>query len=756
MKYNYLVSSYNDTMMKYKKYFSRLQRDINNGSFIKLSAKRKNFLVRKVDELRAKLASMQPKLAGVVAGAGLLLALNASQAQAQFVLNYTKNPFGQELIVQNAYSWTQQTVGDLDQDGDQDLIITDGGTGFYYYQNTGTNSAPAFTQQTGTNNPLDAVSDFHYNSPQLADIDGDGDLDLVNGGRINGTGLQLSYYKNTGTVSSAVFVAQTGTDNPFPALSGYTGYASVSVVDIDADGDKDVFIVDGKNGVAFFYKNTGTATAPVFTETTADNPFPSGNITSPGYTNNYLFTTFADIDGDGDQDAMLGQSYNEIIYYKNTGTATAAVLSMQGGTNNPFANFTARWQDPSFADLNNDGKLDLIIGGESEMDVIFNQGTVTAASFDFIPGISIGDKIKPVFVDVDGDGDKDAVFGSVGSQYNGLYYYKNTGTTSAPIYTNTTGTNNPFTITNGQGNAQAPAFTDIDGDGDTDLLLGTRYGTFIYYENTGTATAPVYTLSSGTNYPLFGEDIGGSSTPVFVDLDNDGDEDIVSGENYSGLFYYMNTGTASAPVFTAQTGTSNLVAIPLTNHTDYYTPTFVNIDGDSDLDLLVGTSYSGMLYYKNTGTASAPIFTAQTGTDNPYALITSNNNYYQLSEAFMDIDNDGDLDLFVGKGDEVRLYENLTPHIVNTPTATLSATFSGTLSAYPNPVKDVLSFSLNDAIGSNMKVSVLDMSGSEMMTQSFENSGATMNINVSGLNAGIYVLKLSSDAKAGVVKFVKQ
>src|SRR6476646_1241755 len=93
MKYNYVLLSYNSTLKKYHKYFSRLQRNIKSGNFLKLSASRKNFLIRKVDELRAKLASMQPKLGGVVVATGLLLALNAPQAEAQFYANSAKNPF---------------------------------------------------------------------------------------------------------------------------------------------------------------------------------------------------------------------------------------------------------------------------------------------------------------------------------------------------------------------------------------------------------------------------------------------------------------------------------------------------------------------------------------------------------------------------------------------------------------------------------------------------------------------------------------
>jgi hypothetical protein len=774
MKYNYLVSSYNNTMMKYKKYFSRLQRDINNGSFVKLSAARKNFLVRKVDELRAKLASMQPKLAGVIAGAGLLLALNAPQVQAQYVLNSTKNPFGGkanlDLVPFNSPNGSASSpfFVDLDGDGKKDAIVGDG-YNVDYFKNTGTISAPVFTAQTGTNNPFPQLITYstqhRTNMISMGDLDNDGDFDMVIS--LHDHTEQTYYFENTGTSSAPSFVQQTGTDNPISVITSNTGTHDIynALVDIDHDGDLDIFVGhndfysystysnDGVNTT--FFKNTGTASAPAFVEQPATaNPLAIGI----GYSNSTVSLSFVDIDGDGDYDALVANDNgSSLSYYKNTGTNSAAVFALQTGTNSPISQFneSISYLNSRFTDLDGDGDQDLIIGGKDGVYYYKNTGTPTAAVFDFTPGLNLGNNNKPAFVDIDGDGDKDAVFGSVNTLHNvGLTYYKNIGTTSAPVYVDTTGTNNPFAITTSFDYNQAPAFTDMDGDGDLDLILGSQDGTFTYFKNNGTTTAPVFNYTSGGgigNNPLDGEDVGNMSTPAFVDLDNDGDKDMLSGSQNSGLFYYMNTGTATAPVYTLQTATDGPFA---TLSASYFSvPTFLDVDGDGDQDLII-SSYNGMAYYKNTGTASAAVFAEQTGTDNPFAIASSN----KSAPAFMDIDNDGDMDLFVGNyNGTVRLYENTTPiPVIVVPTSILSASFSSTLSAYPNPVKDVLNFSVNDAIGSNMKVSVLDMSGSELMAQSFENSGATMNINVSGLNAGIYVLKLSSDAKAGVVKFVKQ
>jgi hypothetical protein len=102
------------------------------------------------------------------------------------------------------------------------------------------------------------------------------------------------------------------------------------------------------------------------------------------------------------------------------------------------------------------------------------------------------------------------------------------------------------------------------------------------------------------------------------------------------------------------------------------------------------------------------------------------------------------------------LYENTSIVTSVLGHQSTSSAFGSEVVAYPNPVKDVLNFSLNDAVGSKMNISVQDMTGIEMMSESTVNNGSAMTLDVSSLKAGIYMLRISSDSKVAVVKFVKQ
>ena len=136
------------------------------------------------------------------------------------------------------------------------------------------------------------------------------------------------------------------------------------------------------------------------------------------------------------------------------------------------------------------------------------------------------------------------------------------------------------------GSNSTPSFVDLDGDGDLDLVVGAYDGTLRSFANNG---AGGFSALTGAANPFNGIDVGSDSAPSFVDLDGDGDLDLVVGESRGTLRSFANNGAGG---FTALTGAAN----PF-NGLDvgsYSTPSFVDLDGDGDLDLVVG-AFDGTL-----------------------------------------------------------------------------------------------------------------------------------------------------------------
>ncbi len=192
---------------------------------------------------------------------------------------------------------------------------------------------------------------------------------------------------------------------------------------------------------------------------------------------------------------------------------------------------------------------------------------------------------NPSFADIDGDGDLDAFVGSsTGS------FYRNTGTSGKPDFP-APGTNSFGLDAVGYGGT--PTFADIDGDGDLDAFVGDSYGDTHFFRNTGTAGIPVFT-DVGTN--RFGlENIGYSSSLTFADIDGDGDLDAFAGSSYGDTLFYRNNGNRAIADFAI----AEINPFSLTNAGTMARPSFVDIDGDGDLDAFVGNGYGELLFYRN-------------------------------------------------------------------------------------------------------------------------------------------------------------
>lgn len=423
--------------------------------------------------------------------------------------------------------------------------------------------------------PTELVSDSRAN-PALVDIDGDRDLDAFVGNSAGNT----SFFKNTGTASNPIFEA--ASINPF-GLSNVGFNASPDFVDIDDDGDLDAFI-GNFDGITLFFRNTGDRNNPIFSAPSA-NPFGLSDVGS------LARPTFIDIDGDGDLDAFVGVGARYTFFFQNTGTA----------------------DNPSFI-LNDSG-----------------------APF----GLGSNRNSAPLnFVDIDGDGDLDAFLGMGHySGSGGIIFFRNIGTASNPAFYRDS--LNPFGL-GSMGIYLSPEFVDIDDDGDIDSFIGLEHGS-MFFENTSMASIPYF--GGGMAFGSSNVMGGYNRTPVFVDIDGDGDLDAFVGkQNYygesDGTIFFENTGTANRPISAAPV----LNPFGLSDTGGYAIFTLVDIDNDDDLDAFASDDVGNNLFLENTGTTNNPAFSSPV--TNPFGL-PSHVNTYANTPHFVDIDGDGDLDTSV-------------------------------------------------------------------------------------------------------------
>ena len=509
----------------------------------------------------------------------------------------------------------------------------------------------------------------------------------------------------------------------FPWAGGLN-YSQFSDIDFDFDGDLDLFIFDrSSDNIRVFLQESIAGVKQYKLKYNAQISFP---------TDIRYRATFVDYNNDGKND-LFAYGIGGIKVYRNIGDATnglqweVAKNLLYSDHGNANLNLYVSSADiPAIVDVDNDGDIDVLsfhIGGEhlqyhqnQSMELYgvpdslefvlknecwgkfredINTSTVylndnsAICSTGNVPGaelnpLDILDKSKPsedlpkhsgstvLAIDIDNSGVLDLVLGDV--SYPNLNLLINGGTapnTNSAMISN----DNTFPSNSLPANMQvfpAAFWLDTDFDGKKDLIVGANAKNIsenetsvIHYKNLGSNSNPIFVYQ--TNAFLQNEMIehGSGSIPVFFDFDQDGLEDLFVADFYrykptldkkSSIAYYKNTGSATSPLFTfIDNDFLNLSTATFGLH---IVPTFGDLDGDGDKDLLIGLENGTLVYYKNTSVAPAMSFAAPITnyTDNLGAIISSGQ--YATPQLF-DLNNDGMLDLIIGKKTgELLYYEN--------------------------------------------------------------------------------------------------
>jgi hypothetical protein len=267
-----------------------------------------------------------------------------------------------------------------------------------------------------------------------------------------------------------------------------------------------------------------------------------------------------------------------------------------------------RQSTPTFADLDTDGDYDLTIGNDEGLLIHFeNQGTEydpvlleNGQYFEYynynIADVGY-DPSEPCYADIDDDGDLD-IF--VGTSNGSIYQSLNIGTPTAPEFSTRWDVLDTNYVFIGQ---SSPAFADLDYDGDFDLTYGADDGKLYYYENTG---SPIESNFMSRSYMYLGIDVGDLSKPAFADFDNDGDLDLTIGSVQDGeaqMSYYRNIGNRINPVWFYDAAMfAGITPISLTNPS----PEVCDINNDGCIDLCIGSDRGDIRYFENIGSASDP------------------------------------------------------------------------------------------------------------------------------------------------------
>ena len=744
----------------------------------------------------------------------LFFFLNGSiQAQPGFLRIDTFRVFKNSTQLKNpwagGHNFCQFSDIDLDFDGIKDLVVFDRTSNVPYdkltcYINIGTPNQVAYVHAPQYEKKFPYLHDWML----LVDYNCDGKEDIFtyNVG-------DFSVYKNTSSGNNLSFALEQLHDStnyiPHNALSPQRLYVSPVDIpafeDIDRDGDIDVVTYQISGTQIEYHKNLsmenfGNCDKLVFwqdaqcwghiTENTANNGINlnacTGRIDNSGGDQKYIENptpqhsgsclVCLDMDGDRDKDAVIGDvSFCNINMVRNGGDTTLAVIDLVDPNfpSNTVSVNQELFPCPYHVDVNNDGKRDLLFSpnvanvSENISSIIWyeNTGTDIAPIFNYAQNdflqddeVDVGEGAYPVFFDYDADGLTDLLIGNFnsktgpgclgGTQKVSVTSYRNIGTAVDPVFQFSSSDYAGLQTSLAGIRNYIPTFGDMDGDGDADMVVGDENGKLHWFMNTAGSGNPavfsqVMPFDMVDNASI-GIDVGQFAAPQLFDIDGDTLLDLIVGERSGKIFYFQNTGTATAPVFTLTSNNLGGVDVMSQCCTGYATPFLFKDSGITEM--FVGSEQGFIYHYTNIDGNLGGNFIKL---DSMLWKTTEIWEGQRIAITCGDLTNDGLMDMVVGnyRGGIAFYKGDLTVGMNSTAAAT-----NESIEIFPNPASHSITIKLTDLELAGASLELFDVLGNKVMERKL-NSLAT-SVEVSTISEGIYVCKVHSGNKLAVKKLI--
>ena len=676
----------------------------------------------------------------------------------------------------------QFSDGDIDQDGEKDLIIFD---------RKANKTVILLKQADGSYKYAPDLEKFFPEMIRFAlfrDYNCDGLTDIF---AFVNTGIKVYKQEIVGgnitfTEASSILTFDLG---GFP-VNIYNSNGDIpGIEDVDGDGDMDIGVFYNLGTSLPFYRNMSvengygcdsliyeeyTSCWGLFSESNSNNSVnfdiackggSSGQSTSSGPKHVGSTILLFDPNEDGKMDVLLGDvSYNTMVFLQNDNTSLDAHFS------SPPADYTyPSYDTPAdveifpaafYVDVTNDGKKDLLIAPNATTahvnttnSWLYTNTGNTAAPFELTQNnflidqtIDVGSYAFPTFLDHNGDGLLDLIvangyeYQALGTTNSYLSYFENTGTDTLPEFTLMD--SDYAGLSNFGVDFIRPTFGDLDADGDQDMVLGDENGFVHYFENSAGAGNPAnFSLAL---LEMFNIDLGNKAHPQLIDLNEDGLLDLVAGRegSYGEIAYFWNFGTPQVASFSIDSSNQALGKIR-TNEPGFVpgnSAPFI-LKTDSNQILYVGNDRGFIASYEiNPDSLRGGSFEMLS----PGTLPSRAGSRTNLS--IVDIDNDQVLDFFVGNSrGGVNYYSGLKSAdttIIDTTSIIARKDESLRFEIFPNPTKDLLVIEVSDL--ANYNLLVLDATGRVVFNAPNETI-ETKVIDLSTFQSGIYFLKIYDD-----------